>query len=166
MSGLRFVIAGEGSRLAPCRELAERLGRDRIIIHSPWPLDETSLVLQTADVLVLPTRGSQSLASVPSKLISYMLAARPIIALAMPQSDIARIIEESGCGWVILPDQPELLAAQLRAVVAVDSLERNRRGQAGRKYALQNLTSEVCLPQVISILENSQAPGDSNGHKV
>lgn len=162
---LRFVIAGEGSRLASCRDLAEHLSEDRVIIHSPWLLDETSSVLRAADVLVLPTRGSQSTASVPSKLISYMLAARPILALAMPQSDIARIIEESGCGWVIAPDQPALLAAQLRTVVTLDPIERDRRGQAGRRYALQNLTSEVCLPRVISILEKTHAPGEFNEHE-
>ena len=56
--------------------------------------------------MILPTRGQQSLASVPSKLIAYMLAARPVIALALPHSDLAQVIEESHCGWVVPPDQP------------------------------------------------------------
>jgi glycosyltransferase involved in cell wall biosynthesis len=92
---------------------------------------------------------------VPSKLISYLLAARPIIVLAVAGSEVARIIERSGAGWVIEPDQPETLAAQIRAVAAIDPAELARRGQSGRDFALQYFTREACLPRVIHILEQA-----------
>lgn len=152
---VRLVVAGEGSRLAACRTLAGEMGEDRILFHSPWPVEETWPVLRGADVLVLPTLGCQSLASVPSKLISYMLAARPVIALALPESDVAEMMERSGAGWTIEPDQPELLAAQISQVATMDASELMRRGQAGREFALKHLTREACLPRVIHILERA-----------
>ena len=54
----------------------------RIRFYSPWPAAETSPALSAADILILPTQGRQSSASIPSKLIAYMLASRPVLALA------------------------------------------------------------------------------------
>jgi len=155
-----LVVAGGGSSLETCQQLAEEVACPRILFHTPWPTDETSMVLRAADVLVLPTQHTQSLVSVPSKLISYMLAARSIIALALPQSDLASIIEQSGCGWAVEPDQPELLAAKIREVMAVEPVERVRRGRDGREFALRHLTREVCLPGVIHVLEEAAQKGN------
>jgi colanic acid biosynthesis glycosyl transferase WcaI len=105
----------------------------------------------------LPTRGSQSLSSVPSKLITYMLTARPVIALALPQSDLAEILEQSACGWHVAPDAPDALTVKIREVAALSKAERLQAGEAGRKFALQNLSREVCLPKVVNVIESAAA---------
>lgn len=149
-----LIVAGEGSSLQSCIQIADAMGNPRVWFHTPWPRDENSMVLSAADVLILPTRGKVSLAAMPSKLISYMLAARPIIALALPNSDLARTIKRAGCGWVIEPDNPETLANKIREVRALDLSERRRIGQCGRDYALAHLTRDVCVPKVIKLLES------------
>ncbi len=150
-----LLIAGEGANLDKCRQMAQDSANPRIRFHTPWPRSENSMVLSAADVLILPTRGAVSLAAMPSKLISYMLAARPVVALALPQSDLAQVIQGADCGWVIEPDQPQLLAETIRMVKALPEEERIRRGQAGRSYALNHLTREACVPKVIGLLEQS-----------
>lgn len=152
-SSFHLLVAGEGSQLLACQNLAQQLSSNRVTFYAPWPEDETSSVLSAADFLILPTKGQQSLASVPSKLITYMLSAKPVLALAWADSDLANIVEQSGCGWVIEPDRPDLLAAQIKHVMAIDARELYQRGLAGRQYALANFSKEVCLPKVIDILE-------------
>lgn len=152
---LRLVVAGDGSQLAKCQQLAATLPSNLVHFHTPWLATETTEVLRAANLLVLPTRSEQSLASVPSKLLSYMLAGRPVLATALPESDLADLIERSGCGWVVDPDRPDLLAAKIQAICRLGSDELNRRGQAGRTYVLQHLTKEACLPQVVKIIESS-----------
>jgi glycosyltransferase involved in cell wall biosynthesis len=155
---LYLVIAGEGSNLAICQALAREIDSRRIVFHTPWLKEETSQVLSAANVLLLPTRAEQSLASVPSKLISYMLAARPMLALALPSSDLAKLVEEqSGCGWIAEPDQPQQLANMIRTVMMIGAAELIRRGEAGRRFALSNFTRDVCLPRVVQILEGVAA---------
>lgn len=149
---LRFLIAGEGSRLAACRDLA-RDHTPRILFHSPWLQSETGRVLHAADALILPTRGDQADYSVPSKLLAYLLAARPVIALANAGSEIAHLVRDAGCGWVVEPDDPEKLADALRTVQALTESERRNFGLAGRAYALKNMGKQVCLPRVLDLLE-------------
>ena len=150
-----LLIAGEGSQLNACRELATKIGINRIKFHSPWLLSETSAVLSAADCLLLPTQGRQSLASVPSKMISYLSAARPIIALSLAQSETFRTIEKAGCGRVLPPGAPAQLAEALCDFHALPRSERERMGQAGREYALTTFSAAVCLPRVMTIIEES-----------
>ena len=149
---LYFVVAGDGSRLEACRRLAALADDQRIRFYSPWPAAETSPALAAADILILPTQGGQSSASIPSKLIAYMLAARPVLALSLPGSDLAAIIRTSGCGWVTPPDRPAVLAQKIREVLSQPTAGRRSRGSAGREYALANFTPEACLPKLAGII--------------
>lgn len=149
------IIAGQGSSLSICQNLAREIKNDRINFHTPWPSEDTSYVLEAADVLILPTRGTQSMVSIPSKLLSYMLAGKPVIALALPTSDIARMIEKSNCGWIVPPDRPDLLAEQIKRVMEMPSSELRNRGQQGLEYVQQHLTDKICLPRVIEIIEKA-----------
>lgn len=151
---IRLLVAGSGSQLLPCQRLAQQCG-DRVRFHSPWNTsDHPEKVLLAADLLVLPTRGEQSLASVPSKLLSYMLSGRPILAAALPDSDLANLIIQSGCGWVVAPDRPDLLAEKVREIKQLEPDNLNRLGQLGRNFVLQNLSKDICLPKVINILRD------------
>ncbi len=152
---VRLFIAGSGSQLAACKSAAKEIGGQRILIHSPWPADETSEVLRAADLLVLPTQGQQSLVSVPSKLLSYMLAGRPVLATAIPNSDLADLIMRAQCGWVVEPDRPDLLAQKIEEITLLNADERRRFGERGRAYVLQHFSKEVCLSKVVEILERA-----------
>lgn len=147
-----LLVAGSGSQLGACQEKAAMLGNHRIIFHTPWLPHETSEVLSAADVLVLPTRGHQSMASVPSKLITYMLAGRPILALADDGSDLANTVSDAGCGWLMQPDDAPALARRIREVSRQPSEDLQRRGSAGRDYALKNLSRSANVTRAIDII--------------
>jgi colanic acid biosynthesis glycosyl transferase WcaI len=150
-----LVIAGSGSQLPACQKLAAEITNVRILFHNPWASDETSKVLAAADILILPTQGTQSLVSVPSKLLSYLLAAKPVLATVLPESDTAQVIENAGCGWIVPPDNVDLLAKKVEDVAGLPFQELEEMGLAGREYALNNFTSETLLPKVIQIIENA-----------
>jgi glycosyltransferase involved in cell wall biosynthesis len=150
-----LLVAGEGGLLATCRGLAADVGTVRIVFHSPYPVEDTSNVLASADLLVLPTRGQQSLYSVPSKIVSYMLAGKPILCQALPESDLAKTVKTADCGWVVEPDRLELLAEAIEQIRTSSAAERQRRGRAGEQFALQNFSKSALLPRIINIIESS-----------
>jgi colanic acid biosynthesis glycosyl transferase WcaI len=154
-----LLVAGAGDRLQSCRALAAGMQRDSVRLLSPWPTDQTLPVLTAADVLVLPTLADQSLSSVPSKLISYSLAARPVLALALPKCDLAAAIDEAGGGWVIAPDDPRALAAMIDQISTLGRNELRRIGAAARDYALSHYTDTVCVPQLAEIIERAADNG-------
>jgi colanic acid biosynthesis glycosyl transferase WcaI len=148
-----LLIAGGGAMLGKCRALASEIQPNNIRFLNPWPFEKTGAVFEAANILLLPTKGDQSLVSVPSKIISYMLAGKPILALVQPGSDVAALIETAHCGWVIAPDRPDILAAKVEEIGSMNRADLKRLGTAGRSYALKNLTRDVCAPRVVAILE-------------
>jgi colanic acid biosynthesis glycosyl transferase WcaI len=152
---VHLLIAGEGSRLERCKKLAEQVGNGKVIFHSPWRMEETSAILQAGDVLVLPTYGSQSLVSVPSKLISYLLARKPVLALALPGSDINNTILEANCGWVIKPDLPSEVVEKIKEISRLRPEQLEAKGIAGREYAICNLSKNVNLHRIVQVLKQA-----------
>lgn len=151
LDGQHLLVAGSGASLDACRRLAA--GNARIHFQEVWVHGNPD-VLHAADAVVLATRGAQSAVSVPSKLISYLLAARPVIAQALPDSDTAAMIAASGAGIIVPPDDRRALAEAVRAMARMPAEERRRMGAAGRAWALENVTAEVCLPRLVRVVES------------
>jgi len=154
---LYLLIAGSGARLESVRAMARRMKCVRVIFHTPWLEEETSTVLGSSDALLLPTVGTQSLVSVPSKIISYFLAGRPVIGCVLPQSETAWIIREASAGWVVDPENPAALANAFLAAANADSDYLKKMGAQARDYAAKNLSRESNLPRVLHLLYSAAA---------
>jgi colanic acid biosynthesis glycosyl transferase WcaI len=149
-----LLVAGGGSQLEECQEIVRDSKIPRVIFHHPWLKEETAEVLNIANLMILPTMGKQSLVSVPSKLISYMLSGKAILSTALPHSELADVIDKSRCGWHIEPENPHILAEEILRISRLPSSDLLTCGESGRKYALENSTDEVCIPKVINLIES------------
>jgi colanic acid biosynthesis glycosyl transferase WcaI len=147
-----LLLAGAGSNLTHCLDLIRNFQIENVKIHTPWPASDTLPVLSAADLCILPTQGMQSLVSVPSKLLSYMLAGRCILALAALESETTRILLDSQAGWVISTNDTYSLAGYIRHISRLSSYERNRRGEAGRNFVLEHFSGSKNLPKVVGLL--------------
>jgi colanic acid biosynthesis glycosyl transferase WcaI len=147
-----LLIAGAGNDLSNCRELIQKYSLERVKIHSPWQTEDTFPMLRAADLCILPTQGEQSLASVPSKLLSYMTAERPVLGIAAPESETARVITASQSGWVISVGESTSLADAISTISKLPLEERNRRGKAGGNFVHKHFSSSKNLPKVVRVL--------------
>ena len=74
-----------------------------------------------------------------------------MIVAADPDSETARLVEEIGCGVVILPDRPDLLAAAIRN--AHDGkIDLEEMGRLGRAYVEQEADRSVALARYRSLV--------------
>jgi colanic acid biosynthesis glycosyl transferase WcaI len=95
--------------------------------------------LQSASIGLVTQHHDGSEFNIPSKLMNFMIYGLPVLAAVNPQSEVARIVEGSGGGWVVDSGQPELLPAQIAKIVA-DQGELGKRGQLARDYAERQFT--------------------------
>ena len=136
--------------------MAEKVSGLRVMLHRPYHPKDASAILGAADVLVVPTRGQISLTALPSKLMHYMFAARPVLAICNPNSELARIVAASGCGWISEPDNVPGLAQLLRSITHTPPESLRRMGEEGRNYARRHFSPEACLPKVIRLIEDCE----------
>ena len=89
---------------------------------------------------------------VPSKLASYLAAARPVIVSADPRSEAVRVVEQARCGFVVPVGRPEMLADAL-CRVAANPGEREALGARGKAYAAAHWDRERTVDLLNSTLQ-------------
>ena len=111
---MELVVIGTGARHASLVELAERLELDRVRFLDYQPREVLSQSLSTGDIHVVGLARGLAGYVVPSRLYGILAAGRPVVVAAEPESETAQVVERVGCGVVVEPGRPELLADVLR----------------------------------------------------
>jgi len=93
-----------------------------------------ALVLASADVLVAILRKEAGKFSVPSKVLSYLCAGRPILLSVPGENLAAKIVRENQAGIVVEPDDTAGFLAAARNLMASPNL-RMEMGKNARRYA-------------------------------
>jgi len=101
-----------------------------------------SEVLASADVHVVPLKAGLGAVSVPSKAYSIMAAGRPLLAAIDADSEVARIVENVGCGRVVAPDEPEAFIAALSSMLE-NRDEMAEMGAKGRLWVVENASPQA-----------------------
>jgi colanic acid biosynthesis glycosyl transferase WcaI len=72
----------------------------------------------------------------PSKLLSYMAAGRPVLAAVHKESTTADLVRQARCGVVTDPGRPDILAAAIRSLASDTNQEGEltAMGNRGRRY--------------------------------
>jgi colanic acid biosynthesis glycosyl transferase WcaI len=111
-AGVQMVFAGEGPR-------SEQLRRDtadlaHVSFLPPQAKEDLSAFLAAADVHLVSVRAGLEGLVVPSKAYGILAAGRPILYVGDPNSEVARVITESGCGGIIPNGAAAVLAEAIR----------------------------------------------------
>ncbi len=130
---LSIVLIGTGARLAHTRSLANQLGADRVSFLPYQPRERISLSLSTADVHFLGLTQGLAGFVVPSRLYGILAAGRPILAAVDRDSETSALVQEIGCGLVIPPARPDLVAEAIRSLARGDH-DLEEMGRKGRAY--------------------------------
>jgi glycosyltransferase involved in cell wall biosynthesis len=130
------------------------------------PIDQYPDVLGAADVLVALLEPTAGTFSVPSKVLSYLCAGRPILAAIPPQNLAARTIERAGAGLVVSPTDEEAFLVAAKQLL-VDGVVRTAAGRSARAYAEATFDTEVITDRFQQVIERairrSAAPGAQEG---
>lgn len=153
-TGAKVVVVSEGAGATWLAKERDRLGLDNLVLLPYQPFEQLPEVLASADVLVALLDPAAGVFSVPSKILTYLCAGRPILA-ALPGSNLgARTIERSGGGVVVAPDDPEAMV-QVAEQLLGDEARRARMGGAARAYAERTFDIERITDRFERILSEA-----------
>ena len=149
-----FVFIGDGANRAGLESAARDLPN---IKFAPFrPVEQVPHVMMAGDLHIITVKRGLEGVVVPSKLYSTLAAGRPILAVAPPESDAARIVVESGCGVAADPDDPAAVAAAIRELHAQPArlVEMGRRArETAARYARVDE-----LRRFVAIVEDAARP--------
>lgn len=142
-------IYGGGNQKEACQQLVKDMGLTNVsfgfVSRNEIP---TAQAAASVLILALPT-GNGNLC-LPSKLTSYLLSGRPVLASVDQDSSTKRILEGEGCGKTVIPDDKDALINGFKYFAEMAKSEREKMGEKSREYAMTHLTREVNLSLVIN----------------
>lgn len=158
---IRFRFVGEGHQKEWMEAFARRRDLANCRFETYVPREELGDLLASADAgLVSMNRGQEGL-SEPCKTLGIMAAGRPVVGVLPRESEMAGIIREHRCGFVVEPgDVPGL-------VQAVRTLARNPRlcaafGRRGRATVVRRYRLATAAERYLGLLAPLQ-PGFPRG---
>jgi colanic acid biosynthesis glycosyl transferase WcaI len=155
-----FLLVGDGAARASLEKQAAAANLDNVRFMPLQPREVFYDMLGAADVTLITQQRTVSDIVFPSKTVTLLAAARPIIGSLSSGSEVARVLEASRGGIVVPPEDPSALLG------AIGSLRNNARqlklmGERGRAYARERWDRSHILPQMEHRLEQVIATAGS-----
>ena len=113
---IAFVINGDGAARKKLEEDCARL--TNVYFGDYQPIERLSEVLATGDIHVVPLRAGLASVSVPSKSYSILAAGRPMLAAIDPGTEIPNMLQQSGAGVAVEPDNSTAFIEALSQLVS------------------------------------------------
>jgi colanic acid biosynthesis glycosyl transferase WcaI len=142
-----LVLAGTGEL---ARAVAAEVRSDRVEMPGLL-LDGLEPELERATIGLVPQRPDVDEFNLPSKLMNLMSRGVPVLASVSPSSEIARIVHESGAGWVVDAADPDAFPNALREILP-DRKELERRGTRGLEFARRNFAPDAVAQRFEDVL--------------
>lgn len=144
---IHWVIIGDG-RMKSWVEGQIRLRKLENTVHllGKRPAGTMSSYFALADVLLVSLKRDPIFAlTLPAKIQSYMACGRPILACL--DGEGAKVIQESGAGFLCPAEDHSLLSECVLKMFNLTDTERKEMGLKGREYFEQHFTRDILLSQ-------------------
>jgi glycosyltransferase involved in cell wall biosynthesis len=161
LDALRIVVIGFGARHGEVTRLAELLEVDGIVQFFGYqPRELLPLSLASADLHFVGLARGLAGYVVPSRVYGILAAGRPVLVSADTDSETVRLVEEAGCGLVVPPGRPELVAGVIRDVVE-GRLSLEGMGERGRAWVETEADREVAFDRYRRLVAELAVPSSS-----
>jgi len=153
---LLLVMVGDGSAAGDLRARARALGLRNVRFLDPVPEEE---VPRLASIAMLGYAGLRDLplfeGARPCKVVAYMACGLPV--LFSGRGEVPRMLDRSGGGVAVPPEDPDALARSLAEAADHPDLWA-RRGALARVWVEERLSWQVLVTRWLDCLEGRREP--------
>jgi len=113
-----FVFVGDGAKKKNLQAIAERRDLRNVKFLPYQPRETMDQSYATADVSLVSLKRGLAGVIVPSKIYNVLASGRPCVAAVEQDCEVADIIRQHGCGYVINPGNASALTARVLDLAA------------------------------------------------
>ena len=150
---VHFVIIGDGAMKEMLIKFVQENGLTNTTLLPALGRNVENIFLNAGDIGLVSLKPGIKGLGVPSKTYSYMAAAKPILAIVEPGSEIDILISEHKIGWRI---DPLDLDGSVRAILELKNNwdDIKRKGEIARKVCEKYYTPEVYTSNLINLINS------------
>lgn len=151
---LVFLFVGYGGKTSLIRNAINRDALSNVVFAPRQPREMLGAMLACADATVIAFEARMLGISVPSRMYNIMAAARPIIAMADAQSELALCVGELDAGWVVpIGDRKKLQSIIESIATNPVNAEVRQKGLNGRDAIKAQYSFETILDEYKAVLK-------------
>jgi putative colanic acid biosynthesis glycosyltransferase WcaI len=139
---LRVVVVSEGQAAEWLEQAAKEGGIDNLTVMPFQPMKLYPQLLGTGDILLAILGAEAAAFSVPSKILSYLAAGKPVVASIVADNDAAQIIEAVRAGRISAPEDNRAFVDHILSL-ARDPALRTVMGGNARAFAEASFTVDT-----------------------
>jgi colanic acid biosynthesis glycosyl transferase WcaI len=152
VAGTMYVLVGDGAVRPMLEAKARAFGLSNLRIIPLLPRDRFIRLLAAVDVCLVTQQRAVADVVFPSKVLTLLAAAKPVVASVSSGGEVSRVIAASNAGQVIPPQDPDALVTAVEQL-RIDRARRERQGNAGREYARRQWERGTTLTYLGETLE-------------
>ena len=123
-----FLIVGNGTEYGLLESYAAKAKQVNFKLMKSLPKDDYDVLVGACDVGMIFLDHRFTIPNFPSRLLSYMQAKLPVLAVTDPNSDIGKVIIEGGFGWWCESNKESVFASIVGEIAKNDLICFGRRG--------------------------------------
>ena len=142
-----FLIVGDGTEFGKLKEFFDKENPDNMKLMSKLPKDDYDTMIAACDVGLIFLDHRFTIPNFPSRLLSYMQAKLPVLAVTDPNTDVGKVITEGGFGWWC---ESNNVNAFSKLVETASSIDLTQMKINETKYLTENYTVSMVYDNIIN----------------
>lgn len=138
-TGAYFLIVGDGTEYSKLEAFANQERPEHVKLMKRLPKEDYDAMVGSCDVGMLFLDHRFTIPNFPSRLLSYMQAKLPVLAVTDPNTDVGKVIVDGGFGWWCESNDLEGVKEKVTEIIKSDLATK---GSNSRKYMLDNYDVE------------------------
>ncbi len=144
ISDIFFLIVGDGTELERLKKIVQAQELTNVGFQSFVSREEYPKLVKEVDVGLVCLSSKNKTPVVPGKILGYMAAAKPVIALLHQESDGHVLIQEAQCGYSALSNDEQNSTSIIRKIYS-ERKHLLQYGTRGFEYVLHNFDIKKCV---------------------
>ena len=166
---VEFVLVGDGSDRARLERLVAEQRLSNVRFLGQHPQTDMPAFMRAADALLVHLRRSEIADhAVPTKILSYLAAGRPVVCATSGAA--AELVRSAHAGLTLEPSDPVALADAITHLASLPAAARDQLGRNGRAYLGAHFEKQTVIDgyeRVLNLLAGSaQVPTEKTAERI
>lgn len=150
-----FLVIGNGTDSELVKQYQATAGEEHIRFF-PWlPTEDYDALLSACDVGLIFLDHRFTIPNFPSRLLGYMQAQLPVLAVTDHNSDIGQVITDGGFGWWCESDDVEKFRSVVQRIIVT---EKNELGDKAFEYLTRHYDIKLGYQTIMNRLSENENP--------
>lgn len=147
-----FLVVGDGTEFGKLEQFFNKQKPKNMKLMKRLPKEDYDTMVAACDVGMIFLDHRFTIPNFPSRLLSYMQAGVPVLAVTDPNTDIGKVIVDGGFGWWCESDDVKAFHGKIREACKSDLADM---GAKGLRYLEEHYSAEKGYEIIMRHFNNS-----------